>query len=219
MIYRFPIVALLALIISQGVSAQTHNIKVNEERQEVIVNIVYEEKQKVEPNHFYLKTNLVGIGMLIANVAAEYEFGKYWSVNLPIYYSGWNYFRSSWKYRTFAVQPELRFHPSVKKCFFIGAHAGLAYFNYALGGDYRYQDYNQDTPAIGGGLNIGYKLPFGENNRWGVEFSVGGGVYATKYDKYRNVNNGELLETGLKKTFIGVDNAAISITYRFDINK
>ncbi len=36
---------------------------------------------------------------------------------------------------------------------------GLAYYNFAFNGKYRYQDHLRQTPALGGGLSIGYRLP------------------------------------------------------------
>ena len=57
----------------------------------------------------HLKTNAIGLGMAIANVAAEVDLAKHWSFTLPVYYSAWDYFKSTIKFRTFAVQPEFRY--------------------------------------------------------------------------------------------------------------
>ena len=167
----------------------------------------------------HLKTNIIGLGMAIANVAAEVELAKHWSFTLPVYYSAWDYFKSTIKFRTFALQPEFRYWLSEENDgFFAGAHFGLAYYNFAFDGDYRYQDHNRETPAIGGGVSIGYRLPISKNNRWRVEFSLGAGVYSNHYDKFYNVNNGKLIET-YRKTYWGIDNAAVNISYRFDLKK
>ena len=86
--------------------------------------------------------------MAIANVAAEVDLAKHWSFTLPVYYSTWDYFKSTIKFRTFAVQPEFRNWLSEENDgFFAGAHFGLAYYNFAFDGDYRYQDHNRETPA------------------------------------------------------------------------
>ena len=37
----------------------------------------------------HIKTNAIGLGMGIANVAAEIDLAKHWSFALPIYYSAW----------------------------------------------------------------------------------------------------------------------------------
>ena len=44
------------------------------------------------PLHLYLKTNAIGWGMGVSNIAVEIDFGKRWSAQLPIYYSAVNYF-------------------------------------------------------------------------------------------------------------------------------
>ena len=170
----------------------------------------------------YLKTNAIGLGMAIANVAAEIDLAKHWSFTLPVYYSAWDYFTSTIKFRTFSVQPEFRYWLSEENDgFFGGAHFGLAYYNFAFDGDYRYQDHNRETPAIGGGVSIGYRMPISKNNRWRVEFSLGAGVYSRHYDKFHNTprtKDGLMIES-IKKTYWGIDQAAVSFSYSFDLKK
>lgn len=170
----------------------------------------------------HLKTNVVGLGLAIANVGAEIDFAKHWSFTLPIYYSAWNYFRSTIKFRTFSIQPEFRYWLSQKNDgFFAGAHFGLTYYNFAFNGDYRYQDHGGTTPAIGGGFSVGYRMPISKDNRWRMEFSLGAGVYPLHYDVFHNTKktkDGLMTET-IKKTYWGIDQAAISFLYTFDLKK
>ena len=170
----------------------------------------------------HIKTNVIGLGMAIANIAAEVDLAKHWSFTLPVYYSAWDYFKSTIKFRTFAVQPEFRYWLSEENDgFFGGVHFGLAYYNFAFDGDYRYQDHNRETPAIGGGVSIGYRLPISKNNRWRVEFSLGAGVYSRHYDKFHNTphtKDGLMIES-IKKTYWGFDQAAVSFSYSFDLKK
>ena len=97
--------------------------------------------------HLYVKTNTVGWAMLITNVAAEIDLGKHWSFTLPIYFSAWDYFTSDIKFRTFCVQPELRYWLDKNNHgWFGGIHGGAGFFNYAKGGDWRYQDHRREIP-------------------------------------------------------------------------
>ena len=170
----------------------------------------------------HLKTNAIGLGMAIANVAAEIDLAKHWSFTLPVYYSAWDYFKTTIKFRTFSVQPEFRYWLSENNDgFFAGAHFGLAYYNFAFDGDYRYQDHNREIPSIGGGVSVGYRLPISKNNRWRVEFSLGAGVYSRHYDKFHNTprtKDGLMIES-IKKTYWGIDQASVSFSYSFDLKK
>lgn len=170
----------------------------------------------------HLKTNALGWGLAISNVAVEVDLAKHWSFTLPVYYSAWDYFKSTVKFRTFAIQPEFRYWLSERNDgFFAGAHFGLAYYNLATNGDYRYQDHLRRTPAPGGGVSVGYRLPISKNNRWRVEFSLGAGVYSLHYDKFHNTprtKDGLLVES-VKKTYRGIDQAAVSFSYSFDLKK
>lgn len=166
-----------------------------------------------------LKTNLLGWCLAIGNVGVEIDLFPHLSVGVPIYYSALNYFTTTVKFRTFAIQPEIRywFTPS-NEHWFVGVHFGLAYYNTAIGGDYRIQDHDGKSPALGGGVNIGYRLPLSEDKKWKMEFSIGAGIYSLYYDKFHNYHNGLLVST-TKETYFGIDQATITLTYSFDLNK
>ncbi len=165
--------------------------------------------------HTYLKTNLPAWLCLWINAAFEVDIAPHWTFNLPIYYSGFNYFIHTLKFRTFAVQPEFRWFPNKhNRGFFAGVHAGLVYYDVALKGEIRYQDYNGTTPALGGGIAIGYRFRINSNPRIFMEATVGGGVYKLHYDKFLNCYNG--MKVGeQKRTFYGIDQVAFSFVYRF----
>lgn len=190
-------------------------------------NPVIMEKQDSIPaieewtRHLYVKTNAIGVGLLMVNAAVEVDLAEQWSFHLPVYYSGWNYIKSTIKFRTLSLQPEFRYWFEKKHRWFVGAHFGLGYYNLAFNGKYRYQDHEGETPALGGGLSIGYRMPLSENNRWHVEFVLGGGAYRQHYDRFYNEENvaeGQLYDTK-KKTYWGLDNVAITFSYRFDLKK
>ena len=167
----------------------------------------------------YLKTNAIGWGMLISNLAVEADFAKHWSVTLPIYYSAMNYFTSTLKFRTLCFQPEVRYWLNENnQGWFGGAHLGLAWFNYAKNGDYRYQDHNRNTPLWGGGISGGYRKAISRNQCWFLEFALGTGVYKLHYDVFYNEHNGRRIDTR-KKTFFGIDQAAVTLAYRFDFKQ
>lgn len=176
----------------------------------------------------YLKSNGVGWLMLISNIAFEYEFSPRWSLSVPIYYSAVNYFTYKVKFRTAAIQPELRYWlrsndgstvlERAKANTYVGVHLGIAHYNYALGGDYRRQDHDGKTPAYGGGISFGTRIPLGHTGRWYMEFTGGVGYYHLYYDKFVNEPNGcELSST--KKNFFCIDNVAVTVVYRLDTKK
>lgn len=166
---------------------------------------------------FYVKTNAVGWAMIMVNAAVEIDLSRHLSFNLPVYYSAWNYFAKTSKIRMLALQPELRAWPMGDRRLFVGAHFGVAAYNFAVGGGrWRIQDYRGKTPALGGGVSVGYRLPLTRNERWGVEFSLGAGVYGVHYDKFVNVPNGAY-DSSVRETVVILDNAAVSFSYKFDL--
>lgn len=167
----------------------------------------------------YIKTNVVGWAMAITNIAIEVDLTEHWSVALPLYWSAWNYFKSTLKFRTFALQPEVRYWLSQNNGgWFAGAHIGFGWYNFATDGKYRTQDHDRHSPAIGIGVAAGYRLPFSRNKRWKMEFSVGVGAYRLHYDKFRNEPNGLLVKTK-KTTWFGIDQIGVSAVYTFDLDR
>jgi hypothetical protein len=175
-----------------------------------------------QSHYMYVKTNLVGLALLNANVGIEFDLGNYLSFNLPVSYSAVNYFTPTIKFRNFSVQPELRVWPMKNNDgLFVGAHMGFAYYNFAFNGDWRYQDHNGTSPTLGGGLSLGYRLPISKNKNWKLEFAVGAGVYPLHYDVFHNLKNvkeGMLYETR-NGNYIGLDNVTIGISYRIPYKK
>lgn len=172
-------------------------------------------------SRFYLKTNALGWAMLMSNITAEIDIRDHWSFQIPVYYSAMNYFTSTVKFRLFLLQPELRywFSPTTRNDGpFIGFHLAMSHFDFAFGGDHRYQDHNRRTPALGGGLSGGYRMPLGHSRRWMLEFSGGIGLYHLHYDVFINKHNGRRIDVR-RKNYLGLDQAAVSFVYTFDIGK
>ncbi len=166
-----------------------------------------------------IKTNLLGWGLGITNGGIEADLCRHWSIEVPVYYSAWNYFTSTVKFRTLAFQPEARYWFSPNNDgLFLGAHLGLAWYNIAVDGQYRIQDHDGTSPAWGGGLSVGYRLPISKDKRWKVEFTLGAGVYDLYYDKFLNIDNGRLSSTH-EDIYYGLDRAAISFSYSFGLKK
>lgn len=165
---------------------------------------------------YTVKTNAIGWGMGHTNVAAEVDLAPHWSIAVPFYYSGGvDYFKSTLKFRGIVLQPEARYYFKDNDGWYIGAHLGVGWYNFALNGDYRIQDHKGTRPAWGGGIGAGYSLQFKRFHRWGMEFSVGAGVYDVKYDMFYNEPNGPYAEVGVHDTFFGIDNVAVTFTYKF----
>ncbi len=153
--------------------------------------------------------------MAITNLGVECDLARRWSVALSLYYSGWNYLKETRKFRTFIVRPEARYwFADGHRGFFAEGHLELAYYNFALPSwKYRIQDRDGRHPALGGGIGLGYRLPL-RNPQWAVEAQVGAGVYHLSYDRFENRPDGPLHDTRTK-TWFGVDNVSVGISFKF----
>ena len=163
------------------------------------------------------KVNFLTLPLLVVNAGIELQVLPHFSINVPIFYTGLDWFSETVKFRVLAVQPEIRYwFRRDMKGLFLGPHMNFGWYNVAVGGDYRYQDHAQQTPAFGGGLTVGYKITLGQtdNSVWGLEFGLGGGYLPLHYDMYYNVKNGRLVGDDYYN-YWGPDQAFLTITFRF----
>ncbi len=165
-----------------------------------------------------LKTNIPALGLLLANAAAEVGIAERLTLHVPLYYSAVDYFSRTVKFRSIAVQPELRWYFPKIDGLFAGVHLGVAGFNLAGGGDWRVQDRGGDTPLLGGGLSLGWRTQFSGAPRWGLELSLGAGAYRLSYDRFVNEPNGPYVDT-VDRTYVGIDGFSVSLTYDFDLGR
>lgn len=161
-----------------------------------------------------LKTNIPAWACLWQNLAFEIDILPHWSFELPVYWSPYDYGKRTLKFRTFSIIPKFRYWTSADNDgFFLDIHGGFAYYNIALAGGKRYQDHDGNTPALGGGIGAGYRFRL-PDPRWKIEVALGAGVYALDYDVFDNVRNGLVIDRR-KRTFWGIDNFAVSLSYEF----
>lgn len=173
----------------------------------------------------YLKTNTIAWGFLISNIAYERELTRTLSLSVPVYYSALNYFHHDVKFRGFGIIPELRYYPEIDSKWhvfpYFAVHLNFLYYNYATGGEYRYQDHNRTHPLLGFGINWGVRIPFrkdGHDTRWGIEAQMGLGVGFMKTDKFINKINGQRVDI-YNESYFGFDNLALSLYYELDNRK
>ena len=193
-------------------------IVVVEEELPVVAEIVPDDWYR----KMYIKTNAPAWALLWQNLAVEFDLAKHWSVSLPVYWSPYNYGKQQLKFRTLAFVPEFRYWPKADNMgFYVNAHFGVASYNYAKDGEFRYQDHRGRTPALGGGVGLGYRFYFCRNHHWSMEVGVGAGIYRLDYDLYLNTpstKNGKLVGRR-QRTFYGIDQAAVTFSYSFGLRK
>ena len=159
-----------------------------------------------------VKTNLLFVAALTANLGFEAELWPHWSIDLPVWYSPYD-IASTRKLRLLAVPPEVRWWPGVvMNGHFIGLHTHVAGFNVAINDKARYQDPNH--ALWGMGLSYGYAFSWGKDNRWGIEFNIGVGFAEYDYDAYRNRRNGALFKSG-SDVYWGVTRAGVNLSYKW----
>ena len=169
-------------------------------------------EQPVENRFYSIKTNGLFLGALIANAGFEVELWRRWSLDVPFWYSPYNYTPTR-KLRLLATQPELRhWLRKAGQGHFFGLHTHIVGFNVAINDHGRYQDPNH--ALWGMGLSYGYATHLDKAERWSLEFNIGAGFAEYDYDVYRNWHNGPKFRSG-NDFYWGITRAGVSIAYKF----
>lgn len=161
-----------------------------------------------------VKTNAAAWLIGVSNVAFEFPIAQNMTVNFPVYFSGWDTSYLTFNFKGLVAMPELRYYMPQVDGLYLGAHAGLAWFNCYGRGDFRYQNTGWNTPTYGGGVNVGYRMPLKKNSAWDIEFGIGAGIYDVTYDVFYNEANGPFVSRNQYSTYFGIDQAQISIIYK-----
>ena len=154
-----------------------------------------------------LKSNVVPWAVTVPNLGIEYKFKEKWSLAMDVYYCPWK-LSDKFSVKTVALLPEGRYWLKTNdKGSFFSLHLNVAWYNVRYN-SYRYQD--DKIPLLGGGIGYGYRLIL--DDKWGLEFSIGAGMFSARYNRYYNVENGALADTR-KTTYWGIDRLGITFTY------
>jgi len=184
------------------------------------------------PGRFLLKTNLAGIAGQSANLSAEYGLGGRTSVEATVGYNDWH---NLWdnaalkpaedNYRRrldhLLLKAEFRYWLGERfRGHFFGA--GALFADYSVGQmDVPLlfeKTYQYDGMAYGGALTYGYLWRL--SRRWGVEFSVSGGLVRLRYDKSvidNQTDSYRLVEARtFAKTYLGPTAVGIKLVFTID---
>lgn len=163
-----------------------------------------------------LKTNLISVALLTANLALEVELWPHVSLDIPVWYSPYD-ITDKLRLRLLATQPEVRYWPvKAGEGWFYGVHTHIVGFDVSIPSSDRYQDPNH--ALWGFGISAGWAKNFGKKKQWSIEFNLGVGYANYKYDVYRNWHNGIKFDSG-SGHYWGVTRAGISIGYKWYLKR
>ncbi|GHT14481.1 hypothetical protein AGMMS4956_12360 [Bacteroidia bacterium] len=209
------IIVLLQLMLVETSKAQIVSLKA----METTVNAAQQPTNKVFAG-FALKTNVLYWVPVVANIEVEANFGRQWSLCLPIAYSPYT-LSPLYSFRLLLLQPEWRWwiKKQQQQGSFLGLHAHSGYFNIAWD-DERYQlrDGEKGQPFYGAGLSYGYATMAGNEHIF-LEFEIGLGYAHFQYDIFNNTDEGdyrlgERLGYGTRN-YWGITRASMAIGYKF----
>ena len=211
-------------------AVRNQGVDVSESRYEPVA-----EDEPKSPWRFGIKTNLLSDVIAIPSVGLEFQMGRYLSLDLQGWWTGYNMFVPADRNAVFyGASPELRWWlkgHSMNKGSFLGVHANCAWYSIQWTDGLLYQNgtlgYAADatdnikkfSPAWSVGLTYGYCLPLGEKANWGIEFLIGAG-YLNAYQKVaESRDNVWTAKEYQDMTGFGLTKAAINLTYRFPFKR
>lgn len=173
-----------------------------------------------------VKTNALYWATATPNIGMEFAMGDRWTFELEGGYNPWNLDSNNMKVKHWLVSPEVRYwFCNSFQGHFIGINANYTQFN--IGGlpqgvPNLFVNLNSEVPmpdlsvariqgwAAGAGLTYGYAFPIAR--RWNMEFTIGYGLWYTKYDQFESRKCG-LFQQAVSRLALGPATAGISFIY------
>ena len=132
----------------------------------------------------YIKANAVTALLLVPNIGVETSIGKKITFQADVMASFWESFNGHHPMKLYSLVTEVRYHFQEKyNGFYFGGHAGVDRYQIQK---WIYWDTNMYEDGIGYkfGATIGYEKKL--NDRWLLDFFVGGGWHQGYYKGYYN---------------------------------
>lgn len=159
---------------------------------------------------FTLRTNALYLlaTTLNAGVGWESEIGL--GVIVSGAWAGWQMdIQSDTKrYKMWLVSPEVRYYFGARKRLFAGVAGYIGQFNVKFKEGEAFQG-----DLLGGGVTLGYRMQF--TDRFGMEFSLGGGYADLRYESYTIQNGYDMRgRSDLQDGYFGPTNAGITLVWK-----
>lgn len=136
------------------------------------------------PNYYAVKTNLLADGILIPNLAFEYDLGNRWSIEVEGHWAWWNTRRTHkncWRFQEVGV--EMRKWLGNKERtpltgHYLGLYGAAGTYDVRFGG----RTGNLSDMSYSFGISYGYSMPIVRS--WNLEFGIGLGYMGGEYQRY-----------------------------------
>lgn len=165
-----------------------------------------------------VRTNLIGDALLVPNLGGEITVGKDWSLGADFYLQWIRNLDKDKFYKTYILDVDARYWwgRQHKKRQLTGWHVGP--YGQAITYDMEngHKGYQSRvffwTFAVGG--ELGYNLPLGKKQRWGLDFNIGLGYLHTKYNVYNPGHNKEYyFDHRQCRNYFGLTRIGVSLNY------
>lgn len=154
-----------------------------------------------------VRTNLLYWATGTPNLGMEWKPSNNLGLHINGIWSHWTWSDKNKHYRTWFIQPEIRWYIGESRHWFLGIEAHTGQFNV------KFNDTGYQGDALGGGLTGGYRLPL--SKRFDMDFSLGLGYTQVKYDSYyRSSDVMVRKESEQKKNVFGPTQVGVSIIFK-----
>ncbi len=169
------------------------------------------EEEAIKPLPLTLRTNLLRLATLTADLGVEYKINKNWGILLHGTYTDWKWDGENRNYAMWQISPEVRYYFGANQNWYGGVAYQTGEFDYKLG-DSGYQSTDLYHTA---GITAGYMLKL--SDCLSLDLGIGAGYTRASYDQYTIQNNIRVRTAVGTKNYFGLNQA--SVTLRWNIFK
>ena len=166
-----------------------------------------------KPWYMAVKTNMLYDALLTPNIGVEFYLGKNYTVSADWMYAWWRKHSIAWWHRTYGGDLEIRRYfgrvadEKPLQGWHVGLYGGIVTYDFDWGG----RGYLGDRWSYGGGLSIGYSMPW--KRRLNLDFTLGLGYLGGEYKEYLPIDDCYVWQCTKQRNYIGPTKIEVSLVW------
>lgn len=166
-----------------------------------------------KPFYMAVKTNLLYDLAITPNIGVEFYLGNRYSVAADWMYAWWKNHHAHWWHRIYGGDIEVRRYfgalaeEKPLQGWHVGLYGGIVTYDFEWGG----RGYLGDRWSYGGGVSIGYSIPF--KRRLNFDFTIGIGYLGGEYKEYLPIDDCYVWQCTKQRNWVGPTKLEVSLVW------
>lgn len=168
---------------------------------------------ELSPFYMAVKTNMLYDLAITPNIGVEFYLGNRFAIAGNWMYAWWKDHSAKWWHRIYGGDLEIRRYfgalaeEKPLQGWHVGLYGGIVTYDFEWGG----RGYLGDRWSYGGGVSLGYSMPF--KRRFNIDFTLGIGYLGGEYKEYLPIDDCYVWQATKQRNWIGPTKLEVSLVW------